>query len=117
MAMRTFDAEAHSVKMEEIAVTQRAALEAALNKLSPDRAKVKLPAHDIMHRMQDAARLVRMGLPDHAAFFLFVGEIGDGPGRRAHYVADMQRDDSLAAMVEFLIENGVNPGNWGKHTL
>lgn len=116
MAMRTIDAEEKVDKLTEKAVTQRAALEAALNKIAPDRAHVQLPAHDLLHRMQDAARLVRMGLPDDAVFYLFVSAVGELAGNRAHYVSDMRREDALKAMAEFLIENGQDPKAWGKHT-
>jgi hypothetical protein len=94
-----------------------AALEGMLRSLSKNRPDGPYPVNDVLHRMQDVARVVEMVLPESCSFFVFAGDIGEGPERRANYVATMRREDALNSMREFLIKNGDDPKLWAKHTI
>ncbi len=61
--------------------------------------------------------MTRLILPAEFNFFFFAGQIGEGPGRRAHYVSDMHKDAAVAAMKSFIVDSEKNPDSFGKHTL
>lgn len=98
----------------QVIADQRAGLERTLKALTPpDRRK---GPSDIFHKTEDAMLLLQLLYGREYTFFLFVAHVGDGPGRRANFGGNMERECALNSMAEFLTQHG-RPGDWLKHTL
>lgn len=64
--------------------------------------------------LQNIAKDIKAKLPKGMGFALLAYEFGEGDDKRMLYVSNSNREDVMAAMVEFLEKNLNDPEMFGK---
>lgn len=70
--------------------------------------------HKDKQYLQDAAEAIHATLPDHEGFILLAIPIKGQGDNRLKYISNLQREDAVNVMKEWLIQSGYGE-DWMKH--